>query len=177
MTYYNLKKDRKKIVSHYFFFCGKKVKKKAVLQSLMAQNGSMCPPSPPPSLLSRLWSSLRLQRSQRPAIPSAMMIQRTQSERRIVSNGNQNNIGCIKERPKQLQPSIRSSLKDNGRRAGRRPLAQELHSNKYENGQASPISSRPRTPKPAPRFSLNNSLTTMTASKPNNLRSKRHRPG
>ena len=182
------------------------MKKKAILQSLMAhqngamaaQNGgSMCPPSsPPPSLLSRLWSSLRLQRSKRPVIPSSsktLMIQRTQSERRIVSNGNNNqsNNGCIiKERPKQLQPSIRSKdLKDNNgslRGSSRRPLAaQELHNNHHlgnkfhENGQASPILSRPRTPKPAPRFSLNNSLTTTTTtgSKPNNLRSKRHRPG
>ena len=194
----------------------------------MAQpNGvdSKCPPPlppastspPPPSLLSRLWSSLRLQKSQRPTIipptPSsnASTIQRTQSERRVVSNGNtnihQNDIErlCIKERPttKQLQnqPSIRTwstGNNDNGiKRAGRRKegslAAQELHSisghhhydhlgNKYENGQASPIlsSARPRTPKPAPRFSLNNSLTTMTTStgsKPNNLRSKRFRPG
>ena len=188
----------------------------------MAQpNGvdSKCPAStspPPPSLLSRLWSSLRLQKSQRPTIipptPSsnASTIQRTQSERRVVSNGNTNNHQndieglCIKERPttKQLQnqPSIRTwstGNNDNGIKRGRRkggPLAaQELHSisdhhhydhlgNKYENGQASPIlsSARPRTPKPAPRFSLNNSLTTMTTStgsKPNNLRSKRFRPG
>ena len=183
------------------------MKKKAILQSLMAQpNGvdSKCPAStspPPPSLLSRLWSSLRLQKSQRPTIipptPSsnASTIQRTQSERRVVSNGNntnnhQNDIEgrlCIKERPttKQLQnqPSIRTwstGNNDNGIKRERRkggPLG-----NKYENGQASPIlsSARPRTPKPAPRFSLNNSLTTMTTStgsKPNNLRSKRFRPG
>ena len=204
------------------------MKKKAILQSLMAQpNGvdSKCPPPlppastspPPPSLLSRLWSSLRLQKSQRPTIipptPSsnASTIQRTQSERRVVSHGNTNNHQndieglCIKERPttKQLQnqPSIRTwstGNNDNGiKRAERRkggPIpAQELHSisdhhhydhlgNKYENGQASPIlsSARPRTPKPAPRFSLNNSLTTTTTStgsKPNNLRSKRFRPG
>ena len=224
-THITSKKEKKKI--NFCFLLEKKVKKKAILQSLMAQpNGvdSKCPPPlppastsppPPPSLLSRLWSSLRLQKSQRPTIipptPSskASTIQRTQSERRVVSNGNntnnhQNDIEglCIKERPttKQLQnqPSIRTwstGNNDNGiKRAGRRkggPIpAQELHSisdhhhydhlgNKYENGQASPIlsSARPRTPKPAPRFSLNNSLTTMTASKPNNLRSKRHRPG
>ena len=176
---------------------------------------SKCPPPlppastspPPPSLLSRLWSSLRLQKSQRPTIipptPSsnASTIQRTQSERRVVSNGNtnihQNDIEglCIKERPttKQLQnqPSIRTwstGNNDNGIRRKGGPLAAQDHhhydhlGNKYENGQASPIlsSARPRTPKPAPRFSLNNSLTTMTTStgsKPNNLRLKRFRPG
>ena len=220
-THITSKKEKKKI--NFCFLLEKKVKKKAILQSLMAQpNGvdSKCPAStspPPPSLLSRLWSSLRLQKSQRPTIipptPSsnASTIQRTQSERRVVSNGNTNNHQnvdieglCIKERPttKQLQnqPSIRTwstGNNDNGIKRGRRkggPLAaQELHSisdhhhydhlgNKYENGQASPIlsSARPRTPKPAPRFSLNNSLTTMTTStgsKPNNLRSKGFRPG
>ena len=221
-THITSKKEKKKI--NFCFLLEKKVKKKAILQSLMAQpNGvdSKCPPPlppastspPPPSLLSRLWSSLRLQKSQRPTIipptPSsnASTIQRTQSERRVVSNGNTNNHQndieglCIKERPtkKQLQnqPSIRTwstGNNDNGiRRKGGPLAAQELHSisdhhhydhlgNKYENGQASPIlsSARPRTPKPAPRFSLNNSLTTMTSStgsKPNNLRSKRFRPG
>ena len=222
-THITSKKEKKKI--NFCFLLEKKVKKKAILQSLMAQpNGvdSKCPPPlppastsppPPPSLLSRLWSSLRLQKSQRPTIipptPSsnASTIQRTQSERRVVSNGNTNNHQndieglCIKERPttKQLQnqPSIRTwstGNNDNGiRRKGGPLAAQELHSisdhhhydhlgNKYENGQASPIlsSARPRTPKPAPRFSLNNSLTTMTTStgsKPNNLRSKRFRPG
>ena len=209
-THITSKKEKKKI--NFCFLLEKKVKKKAILQSLMAQpNGvdSKCPPPlppastslpPPPSLLSRLWSSLRLQKSQRPTIipptPSsnASTIQRTQSERRVVSNGNTNNHQndierlCIKERPttKQLQnqPSIRTwstGNNDNGIKRKGGPLGDHL-GNKYENGQASPIlsSARPRTPKPAPRFSLNNSLTTMTTStgsKPNNLRSKRFRPG